>query len=677
MSSRDVRPLLVLGLCCALAGVVLGLAVAPEHPLAASWVVAIVAFYVCGTWAVRRRPDLRAARRLLLTGVVATAWFAAGMAELLWYDAHGPGGSLWLLNVVVVALDIALPVSVMAMLATYPNGDATSWAVRLMIRAGWTLAVVVPVASVLSGTRQLPAYVLVWNEELSAVPGPSSPMEAAALRAVAVAVHQSALALFVLAGAVVLVLRYRGVDVGDRRRIRWLALAGVLVAIDGVFSGVPSMDVIPAFVSITLIGVFPALAAIGMVRPEVLDVDEALRRSALFAALWLLLSLAYVGVAGAVGAAAASSNGGAVAVPVTVAAMIAFQPVWQRGLGWAGRRLFGRRLDGDELLRRVGQALEHTMDPTALAASLAGTIRDGLGVDWVRIALDGQPVATAGTAPAEAPVAVATEVTHEGEVLGRIECGPRTRGTLRPEDRERLLLLGRQAGLAAHNARLAGELARQAAELAASRARIIEAEEAGRRRIQRDIHDGIQQDLVALIAHLGLAEAQCGRVPDVVPEALRELRSEAARALTELRDLASGIHPSVLGDRGIIEAIEARAARLPIGVTIHADNLRGQRFPAVVESAVYFVVCEALVNAVKHSQADHVVVGLRCREDFLELEVCDDGVGFVVGDVTGTGLAGLSDRLEALNGSLVVDSRPGGGTRLRGRLHTSGESLHV
>ena len=116
---------------------------------------------------------------------------------------------------------------------------------------------------------------------------------------------------------------------------------------------------------------------------------------------------------------------------------------------------------------------------------------------------------------------------------------------------------------------------------------------------------------MALIAHLGLAEAQCGRVPDVVPEALRELRSEAARALTELRDLASGIHPSVLGDRGIVEAIEARAARLPIGVTILADNLRGQRFPAVVESAVYFVVCEALVNAVKHSRADHVVVRLQ------------------------------------------------------------------
>ena len=271
-------------------------------------------------------------------------------------------------------------------------------------------------------------------------------------------------------------------------------------------------------------------------------------------------------------------------------------------------------------------------------------------------------------------VAIATEVTHDGEVLGRIECGPRTRGSLRPEDRERLLLLGRQAGLAAHNARLAGELAQQAAELAASRARIIEAEEAGRRRIQRDIHDGIQQDLVALIAHLGLAEAQCGRVPDVVPEALRELRSEAARALTELRDLASGIHPSVLGDRGIVEAIEARAARLPIGVTILADNLRGRRFPAVVESAVYFVVCEALVNAVKHSRADDVVVRLQCRGPVLELEVCDDGVGFAADEVTGTGLAGLSDRLEALNGSLVVESRPGGGTRLRGSCSRPGRA---
>ena len=171
MSSRDVRPLLVLGFCCATAGVLLGLAVAPDYPLAAPWVVAIVAFYVAGAWAVRRRPDLLAARRLLLTGVVATAWFAVGMAELLWYDAHGPGGSLWLLNALVLALDLALPVSVMAMLATYPNGEATSAAVRLMIRAGWALVIAVPAASLLSGARQVPAYVLVWNEELSPLPG--------------------------------------------------------------------------------------------------------------------------------------------------------------------------------------------------------------------------------------------------------------------------------------------------------------------------------------------------------------------------------------------------------------------------------------------------------------------------------------------------------------------------
>ncbi len=682
MSSSEARFPLVLGFCFAVASMMLGLAVAPTYPLAASWVVAILAFYVSGAWAVTRGPGLQGARRLLVAGVIATAWFATGMAELLWYDAGGAGGSLWLLNVVVLGLDVALPVSVMALLATYPGGRATSAASRALIGAGWSLTFAVPLASLLGGARQLPAYVLIWNAELTSVPGPAPMPEIAAVRTAAVAVHQSALALVVLAGVIALCVRYRRAAASDRLRIRWLALAGVLVAVDGVFSGVPSLDLIPPFISITLIGVFPALAAVGIVRPDLLDVDDALRRSVLFAGLWVVLSLAYVAMAGAFGAAAAASRGSALAVPVTIAAMIAFQPVWQRALGWAGRRLLGHRLDGDELLRRVGQALEHTLDVSALAGSLAGTIREGLGVAWVRISLDGQPVATAGSPGAlgdEAEVSIATDVVHEGEVLGQIECGPRTRWSLRHEDRERLLVLGRQAGLAAHNARLAAELSRQAAELAASRTRIIEAGEAGRRRIQRDIHDGIQQDLVAFIAHLGLAEAQCGRIPHEMPDLLRELRSEASRALTELRDLASGIHPSVLVDRGIIEAIEARAARLPIGVTIIAENgLRGTRFPAVVESAVYFTVCEALVNAVKHSRAEGVSVRLHGSGELLEVEVCDDGIGFdVTGVRAGTGLAGLADRLQALDGSLVVESHPGHGTRLLGRLRSTMDQPNV
>jgi signal transduction histidine kinase len=653
------RPLTGLGAPFALATPALSLAVADDHRLAALWAPAILAFYLAGLWAAGRRPASPAARLLLLTGVVAVAWYCAGMAELLWHGAA--------LNALVLALDVALPACVMVLLATYPGGELTRGA-RWALWVAGALAAALVVGTATGGP--VPSYVLAWNE------GQTSSGLLGGL-------HDAALALFPLAGALLLAARYRPATTGERVSIRWLALAGLLLAVDGVFSGFPSLDVVPAFLSIPLIALFPVLAAIGIVNPALLDVDEALRRSALFAALWAGASLAYLAVASALGA-AAGSGGVAAAVPVTIAATLAFHPVWQTLLRRAGRRLFGGGLDGDELLLRLGHALEHTLEPGPLAHALAGTIREGLGVRWVRIALDGEPVALAGRDGGE-PVAAVTELIHDGVALGRIECGLRTHGVLRGEDHARLRTLGRQVALAATNARLATELSErveeiraQAAALAASRERIVEAEEAGRRRLERDIHDGIQQELVALIARIGLAQAQLGRDPSLVVETLADLRSEAGQALADLRELAGGIHPSVLGDRGIVDAIEARASRLAVGVTITCDaELRETRFPQTVEGAAYFAVCEAFSNALKHSGAERVIVRLRHDDEQLEVEISDDGAGFDVARATGSGLAGLADRIDALRGRFTVESRPGAGTTLRVTLPVAAGALHA
>jgi signal transduction histidine kinase len=227
--------------------------------------------------------------------------------------------------------------------------------------------------------------------------------------------------------------------------------------------------------------------------------------------------------------------------------------------------------------------------------------------------------------------------------------------------------LARRAGRWVYGEGGAGrELLRQVEELTASRARLVEAEENSRRRLERDIHDGVQQDLVALIARIGLARNQLGRGVDALEETLTDLQADAQRVLANVRDLASGIHPSVLDDRGLVEALESRAARLPLWVTIDCEpDLREARFDERIESAAYFVCCEGFANALKHSGAERIALSLRHEGGTLALELCDDGCGFDTGDVGGSGLAGLGDRVDAFGGSFEVESAPGEGTRLR------------
>jgi signal transduction histidine kinase len=323
-------------------------------------------------------------------------------------------------------------------------------------------------------------------------------------------------------------------------------------------------------------------------------------------------------------------------------------------------------VSGEELVRRLGAALEHTLDTEELGRSVAATARDGLGARWARLRLDGgiELVDGAEPRPGELP-ALSAALSASGERLGTIECGASAVGRVYGSAEGELLdTLARQAGLALSNARLTAELRDRLEELRASRARIVQAEEQARRRIERDIHDGSQQEIAALIARIGLARNQMRRDPSLALETLADLQSEAQQALMNLRELALGIHPSVLTDRGIVEAIEARAARLPLGVTLECDpGLRSVRFDEAVEGGVWFLVSECFANTLKHSGAERVTVRLTRSAGALELQVSDDGRGFDV--AAAGGLPGLNDRIAAVGGTFEVQSAPGGGTVVR------------
>jgi signal transduction histidine kinase len=233
------------------------------------------------------------------------------------------------------------------------------------------------------------------------------------------------------------------------------------------------------------------------------------------------------------------------------------------------------------------------------------------------------------------------------------------------EDPELLGSVAAAAGLAMENERLQAQLRARVEELRASRARIVEAGTHERRRLERNLHDGAQQRLVALSLTLRLAQGKVHTDPEKADELLSAAQQELTLALGELRELARGIHPAVLSDRGLGAALEALAGRAPI--TVDLAELPGDRLPEPIEAAAYFVVAEALTNVVKYAHANQATVRVARCNGRAVVEVADDGIGGADPD-RGSGLRGLADRVSALDGRMSLDSPAGAGTRLRAEI---------
>jgi signal transduction histidine kinase len=236
--------------------------------------------------------------------------------------------------------------------------------------------------------------------------------------------------------------------------------------------------------------------------------------------------------------------------------------------------------------------------------------------------------------------------------------------TLRDEP-DLVQAVGAAAGLALENERLQADLRARLAELRASRARMVEATDAERRRLERNLHDGTQQRLVSISIALSLAEARLTTDTDRAREILEEARASLATALQELRELSQGIHPAVLTERGLEPALQELVYLAP--VPIELDVVGDERLPEPVEAAAYYVVAEALANVAKYAAAHAVSVTVQRRNGVAVVEVADDGLGGAA-SARGSGLRGLSDRVEALGGTLVLESPPGVGTRVRAEI---------
>ena len=353
-----------------------------------------------------------------------------------------------------------------------------------------------------------------------------------------------------------------------------------------------------------------------------------------------------------------------VAIAMGIVVGILFWPLVLMSRRIARRVAFGRRADPYAVLTEFSGRVGETYSADDVLPRMARLLAEGTGASGARVLLNVGSEVEEGARWPEGSGTLDEEyvvpVTDRGEELGALAVTMPANDPMNPAKDKLVRDLASQAGLVLRNARLIEELR-------ASRRRIVGAQDERARKLERDIHDGAQQQLVALGIKLRLLEPILEREPAKAQELVAQLQADTTGALDTLRDLARGIYPPILADRGLPAALEAQGRKAVVPVRLEPDGVG--RYPQEVESAVYFCVLEALQNVGKYANASQVTVRLHEEERKLVFQVRDDGVGFdpkAAGP--GTGIRGRADRLEAVGGELELDSAPGRGTTIGGRV---------
>jgi signal transduction histidine kinase len=651
-------------------------AVSPDGPSFDNlvWTLLVIPLYATGAWLTWRLPTHPQAVRLLVGGTGAVATGVLGL-----FVAYQPQliNSPWfpVLSMLSLELEAVTALALALLIGSYPDGLVERTWQRLTLRFTWVVLIGPPLALLASPV----VPVSPWLAVSDAMPNPYAVSWLAWLAQPAYWLALNSWWAFVV-GALVTCARYVEADAAGRARMRALlvAVAGLTLYAVGLVAaalGAPEDSAVVIILlycgSLSAI-LLPGVIIYGILRHRLFDLDLVVRKSVAYGAASLLIALAYAVIAATPGLMLGNRIPVTLAVVITIGAALAFQPLRRRLESAVSRRLFGDRVQQYQLLKNLGTTMEQTAELDELLPRLAQAVHDGIGASWVRVRLretDGswldEPIGEAGEVTEDSAASV--DLVRAGELVGRIDLGPKP-GGYAPADLELLATVAAQATTAVANVRLATQLKEGLEELSTSRVRLIAAQDAERRRIERDLHDGIQQEVVALIAGLRLARNRLSR-DQLTAEELTELQDQAREMLRDLRELAHGIHPPVLSDNGLVAALESRVTRFPISVQVLADDgLRAERFSEDVEGTAYFVACESLTNAAKHAGTDGARVRLSHPGSRLCLVVEDDGRGFEPNGAGSGGLANIRDRVEALHGQLTIESRLGGGTSVRAEL---------
>ena len=681
----------VWGLTILLLGAAHGLAVRngslSEDPLFAALAIVMMVGYVSiGALVASRLPGSPIGWLMLATGT--GFLISVSTSDYAIYTLYTKPGSLpfgtfavWLQTWVFF-----VPVgAVVLLIALFPTGSAASPRWRWL---PWAIVADFALGIVTSMFRAGPVGI----SDTPGRPDPMNPLGVAALspalEAIQWVVGVGGIAVGVLAVAS-LSMRFRTSRGEERQQIRLLAYVGLIAIVllaltfvtgfglgDDETSTLNDLSFLAFFLAFG-IGI-PAAAAIAVLRYRLWDLDVVLKR-AIVATILLLLLVAVSGVVllviGGLVVGPLDAPGAALVMGIGIGALA--WPLLRLSRRIADRIAYGERATPYEVLTQFSDRMAESYATDDVLPRMAAIVGEGTGAKGVTIwLLVGGQLRPATTWPVSddevadedlAPAATLADLTgdvflvrHQGEQLGAITVAMHANDPMNQTKEKLIKDLAGQAGLVLRNVRLIEELR-------ASRRRLVAAQDAERRRLERNIHDGAQQQLVALQVKQRLADGMIERDPTKARELVRQLQADTAEALDALRDLARGIYPPLLADKGLGSALESQARKSPVPVTVESDSLG--RYSQEVEAAVYFCALEAMNNLAKYAGASSAMVSLSQVDGTLTFAVSDDGVGFVPAEASGgTGLQGMADRLDAIGGRLEVRSAPGEGTTVVGRV---------
>jgi signal transduction histidine kinase len=477
-----------------------------------------------------------------------------------------------------------------------------------------------------------------------------------------------------VAGVAALVVRFAGSVGEERLQLKWFAAAAVLVVVTLIVTFPMSSELADVFLNLAFLCLWVAVA-IAVLKYRLYDIDVVISKAVLYGSLAVFITAVYAVLVAGIGTLAGNQRSPLLAALAAAVVAVVFQPVRQWAGRLANRVVYGRRASPYQVQSDFARRIGGTYSAQDVLPQMAQIVAAGTGAEqvvvWLRVGNELRPQASSDGSSRASPLPVnghqlprlpgtdsSVPVVHQGELLGAISVRMPKDEPLRPAGQQLVADVASQAGLVLANAGLIEDLR-------ASRQRLVAAQDEERRRLERNLHDGAQQDLVALAikVRLGTTAEDLAQAKEI----FGELQADAAGALENLRDLARGIYPPLLADLGLAAALSAQANKSPVPVTVEADAIG--RFPQQTEAAVYFCCLEALQNIVKYAHASSARICLQVQNGTLRFTVSDDGAGYDTSHTPmGSGQRNMADRLAALGGQLEVRSAPGQGTTITGHL---------